>query len=179
MKEPDLFWKGVTPSAGSDDLASVALARLGRVQLIRIQTYLDALEATQSSHSSWDPKKAKFHPILRILHQLRREIRAVTDQQDLFQDFFIPLHEHPDKAMVLLKETSALLGSIRDDWEKLLEEYKLQKLHEVLVRRKTKHELKSSIKMQWKGFQWWAKAVDLNGVLQQLIDGMEERSGDV
>jgi hypothetical protein len=174
-KQSPLFWKDVNSPPNAHHLASAAMARLGMVQLVRIQTSLNALEAMQSKHSSWNPKKSKAHPVIDTIHQIRQEIRAVTDQQDLFQDFFIPLKEDPDKSMVLLKETRALLGTIRDDWGKFVEEYKLQKAHKLVVKRKARKKLKSSIEMQWKGFQWWTKAVDLNGVLQQLIDGMERR----
>jgi hypothetical protein len=178
----ELFWRNVSSETKPtrQDLASVALARLGRLQLIRIQTYLRQLVGAKSEKTAWQPQSKSFrdHFMHLTIERCQQEVRSVTDQQDLFQDFFIPAIHEPDKSMVLLKETRALLQSISEDWQKLVDDYELPKKtsKEKTDQRKTKNKLRHSMNMQWKSFQWWVKVVALDGVLQDLINGMDERS---
>jgi hypothetical protein len=185
-----LYWQGSTTLVTSDTEASRALAVLGTAQLTRIQSHLQDIRG-KDTKNSWNPKKAgalsskSKEPddddddddddnIHVIIHQLQKEIQALVDQQALFQDYFIPRTEDPDKAIVLLKETKALLGSIHDDWKQLVRTYELT--GKLKAPRRTRHKLKRSLKMQWKGFQWWVEAVDVEGAVQTLLAGMVRRS---
>ncbi|KAG7351422.1 hypothetical protein IV203_010782 [Nitzschia inconspicua] len=186
-----LYWDdAATPVEGNTE-ASIALAILGTTQLTRIQKDLQAL-LTKESENAWDPSKettttttsssssssSKLEPTLQdIIYRLQRQIQVVVDQQDLFQDFFIPFYENPDKTIILLKETKALLDTICDEWKQLVAEFELQTTATKVkdVHAKERHKLKHSLKVQWKGFQWWVQAVDVVDAVQLLLDGLARR----
>lgn len=182
MTQSPFYWEGAFTPIVSTMNVSTALAILGAVQFSRLQNDLQALLSKQS-RSAWDPRKAAKIPSIKepsvqdIVRRLQKEINIVVDQQNLFRDFFIPFDENPDKAILLLKEANALLGTIRDDWERLVQEYKLQKTEKHASKPKTRHKLRTSLKMQWRGFQWWVEAVDVSGAVEALFTGMLHRSG--
>lgn len=189
-----LYWSGDTAEQQPDlhTLAYVALAQLGKSQLIQVRLDLDRI-MIQQSKDAWDPQKAvtaQVYQLYQTIFRLRTVLRAVVDQQVLFQDFFIPFQEHPDKCMVLFKEARALLGLMEDDSRQLLNEYNftdttpskinqpgrsIRSSQRNKSKRSESKKLKQSLKVQWKGFQWWVKAVDLDSAIKQLIDGMEQR----
>jgi hypothetical protein len=129
--------------------------------------------------TSYPPTK-KAHEVHTTINWIRKELRVVTDEQDLFQDFFIPSTNLPDKSMVLLKETRALLGAINDEWNKLNDLYSNQSQKEKKKDdKKTTSKLKASIRslnIMWKGFQGWVKTIDLESVMEGLVDCLEKRA---
>jgi hypothetical protein len=170
------------------DLATSVLSVLGQYQLMRIQKQLQELTSPDLTgkhikSALWTayPFTQKAQQIHDTVRRIRRELRVVTDEQDLFQDFFIPSNDLlPGKSMVLLKETRALLGAINDEWNKLNDEYSfLQKEDDDKkdsTEKKTSSKIKASVRslnVMWKGFQGWVATIDLESAIQDLVDCME------
>jgi hypothetical protein len=172
-----------------NDLATSVLSVLGQYQLMRIQKQLQELTSPDLTgkhikSALWTaypftPKAQQIHDTVR---RIRRELRVVTDEQDLFQDFFIPSNDLlPGKSMVLLKETRALLGAINDEWNKLNDEYSFLEKEDddkkdSTEKKKTSSKIKASVRslnVMWKGFQGWVATIDLESAIQDLIDCME------
>jgi hypothetical protein len=172
-KESALFWKGIPNKAKGNELAASALSRLGQAQLTRIQVHLKQLMSETGSSSRSSTKKV---PLRETIHSLRKELRTFTDEQELFQEFFIPSTADSDKHMVLLKETRDLLGDLNDDWV----QWENEQERSAFLPKKQKHQaekaaekkLKSTLLQQWKAFQIWANTVKLNVVLQKLLEDL-------
>jgi len=180
-KESHLFWRqGVVVDVDDDeeqlpsgsDPATPSLQKLGKKQLETASYYLrESLPLCQLCIIMNETAHA-------IYHNLRKELRSLTDEFDLFAWVMFPVSSpicggcccpwvDTVAAVRVLKRARKILGDINDDWTAFSfyvekDEYPVEQ-----------ERLKNRIEGGWSAFKLWVKQVDLEGVLQYLGEVME------
>jgi len=160
-KESHLFWMHAETLPWGRDSATSSLQALGCVQIRNALSYLKQVSKFQ----------AVLHDnIHEVYHNLRKQVRSVTDEYDLFRSVMFPDSPETDEAIEILKTSRQLLGEINDDWTAYNDYY---------VRDKHKSERKrlaERIQDEWRSFLLWMDQTDIEATMEGLLDRMNGES---
>ncbi len=106
-KESRLFWNATLPNNRQhhpfgNDMATFSLQMVGTQQLSRSLTYL----RLAYPYKSVLQERAHEH-----FHNLRKELRCLADEFELFQWVMFPMTSETNNAILVLKSTRKRLGS--------------------------------------------------------------------
>jgi hypothetical protein len=136
------------------DPATESLQRLGRHQL---QQSIDYLQVVMT----YDHVLNKDDHL--DYHNLRKQLRSLVDEYDLFQDLMFP----NNASIPILRIARKKLGDINDDWT-AYSIYVEKHIHP-----DEQNRLRSEIRTQWDSFKNWVQEINFATVLQELIDSMD------
>jgi hypothetical protein len=156
-EESRLFWKTLDARATGADPATASLQFLGSGQLERALRYLRHAVPFESVLN----ESAHEH-----YHSLRKELRSLTDEFDLFGCVMVPTTPETSYAIELARQARQLLGSINDDWT----------AYSIYVDNNEyyseQERLAKSIDDAWASFKVWVKESDFEGAIQCLSKSM-------
>jgi hypothetical protein len=155
--ESRLFWKTLDARATGADPATPWLQFLGSRQLERALRYLKHAYPyesvlNESAHKDY--------------HSLRKELRSLTDEFELFGCVMVPTTPETSHAIALLTRARKLLGDINDDWTAYsiyVDNSEYYSEQERLAKR---------IDDEWASFKVWVETSDFEGAIQCLAQSM-------
>jgi hypothetical protein len=159
-KESRFYWisgdHNLRPRGG--DPATASLRVLGQIQLDTTLAYL-----------------ANAYPYISVLeekhqedyHNVRKALRAVTDEYQLFGSYMFPMTNQTSHAMNDLNIARTLLGDINDDWT-AREDYILNNVYI-----EEQGRLAEKTDLGWGSFKTWVGQSNFTGSLQYLKECMQ------
>jgi hypothetical protein len=156
-QESRLFWQTLPTRAKGADPATPCLQLLGSRQLERTLRYLKhaypyTSVMNESAHQQY--------------HNLRKELRSLVDEFELFGSVMIPTTYESDSAIEMLKRARKWLGDINDDWTAYSIYVDLNKYH------KKQERLANRINEAWSSFKLWVEESNFEGAMQCLAQRM-------
>lgn len=154
-KESRFYWisgdHNLRPSGG--DPATASLRVLGQIQL---DTTLAYLENAFPYVSVLEEKHQEGY------HNIRKALRAITDEYQLFGSYMFPMSNQTSHAMDDLNIARELLGDINDDWT-AREDYILNNVYN-----EEQARLAEKTDLGWGYFKTWVIQSNFTGSLQYL-----------
>jgi len=156
--ESRLFWQMLGLRARGGDPATPWLQYLGRGQLKRALKYLSRVTPFQSVLDEEHHKE---------YHNLRKELRSVNDEYDLFQWVMFPIKSGTPSVMGDIETARKLLGDMNDDWT----------AYEIYVQNDEypyeQERLAERINEEWPNFKRWCVETNFSKNLKYLIKKMD------
>jgi CHAD domain-containing protein len=156
-EESRLFWKTLDTRATGADPATPWLQFLAFKQLERALRYLRHAYPYESVLN----ENAHEH-----YHNLRKELRSLTDEFELFEWVMVPTTPETSSAIEVLKRARKLLGDINDDWT----------AYSIYVDNNEyyseQERLAKGINDAWASFKVWVEESDFEGAIQCLAQSM-------
>lgn len=159
-RESRLFWKKHADVPAGRDCAAGSLASLILTQIAtslslfkRVKRFDSVLESTVHDH----------------FHSLRKEIRCLTDEYDLFGAIVFP--EGCNAIISLLRRARQYLGDINDSWT-AFDTYSRTGMFAA-----ERSRLPLQIEEAWHTFRIWADKVDFEGALRNLTKCLHQEFG--
>eukprot|EP00978_Attheya_sp_CCMP212_P020722 scaffold59640_cov50-Attheya_sp.AAC.4 len=162
-KESRLFWNAKTTLPNNkhhpfgNDMATFSLQMVGTQQLSRSLMYLRLAYPYESVLQ----ERAHEH-----FHNLRKELRCLADEFELFQWVMFQMTSETDKSIIVLKSARKRLGDINDDWTAYTIYVENNEYH------KEQERLANRINKSWVSFKRWTKEVNLKIILHLLKRSM-------
>lgn len=153
--ESHLFWGDATTLPSGTDSATSSLRIIGTMQLKRALQYLYSV----FSYASVMDEYAHAH-----YHNLRKELRSIVDEYELFGSVMYPDTERVHSSMDVLTTARKLLGDINDDWTA----YSFYVENDEQYGEQTR--LARAIDEAWAYFQLWVHESKFEGAIQYLLD---------
>jgi hypothetical protein len=156
-KESHLFWQNAAALPSGSDSATSSLEMLGKLQLHQVLEYLwqavpyvSVLEEGAHQH----------------YHNLRKQLRSVVDEYELFGNVMYPETEQVASAMAVLTRARTRLGNINDDWTA----YSIYVENGEYYSEQQRLEIK--IDESWTKFRVWVHKVKFEDVIQYLVSSL-------
>ena len=156
-KESRLFWKDEQILPSGRDVATDSLRILGTKQLHRVLEYL----WLAYPYVSVLDEEAHVH-----YHNLRKELRSVVDEFELFGSIMYAITPKTNSAMKVLMRARKLLGDINDDWTA----YSIYVENDEYYSEQTR--LAKAIDDGWAYFQMWVHESNFEGAVQYLLENL-------
>ena len=156
-KESRLFWQTAERRPSGEDSATCSLQLLGSIQLEQVVTYFNLA----SPYVSVLDEDAHEH-----YHNLRKELRSVADEFELFGEIMFPMVPESVSSMEVIMKARKLLGDMNDDWTAYsiyVENDEYYDEQAMLARR---------IDDEWTYFKKWTYESDFEGVIRYLLENM-------
>jgi len=156
-KESRLFWQNAETLPSGRDSATDSLGAIGTIQLNQVLEYLWLVYP----YASVLDEDAHQH-----YHNLRKELRSVVDEFELFGSIMFPSSAQTDSAMTVLMRARKLLGDINDDWTA----YSIYVENDEYYSEQAR--LAKEIDDAWAYFQVWVHETNFEGAIQYLLDSL-------
>jgi hypothetical protein len=155
-RESRLFWKTIDALPSGSDAAPASLHVLGSRQTATALVYL----TLSFQYDSVLGTVAHEH-----YHNLRKELRSMTDEYDLLGTFMFPKSCLP--SIKRFKEARQILGDINDKWT-AYDDYVTYNMY-----RSEQKDLAKEIDRAWQGFRIWVEETDFEGTIRNVTMSMQ------
>lgn len=156
-QESRLFWQTLHTRAKGADPATPCLQLLGSKQLERALTYL---------RRAYPYTSVLNESVHKQFHNLRKELRSLVDEFELFGSVMIPTTHETNSAIEMLTRARKWLGDINDDWT----------AHGVYVDNNEypmeQERLAKRIDDSWASLKLWVDESNFEGAMQCLAQSM-------
>jgi hypothetical protein len=156
-RESRLFWKTMDAVPAGSDPAPSSLRVLGSRQTASALVYL----TLAFQYDSVLGTAAHEH-----YHDLRKELRSMTDEYDLLGSYMFPTSCAP--SIKLFKAARGILGDINDMWT-AYDDYVALGLY-----RSEQKELAKEIDRAWQSFRIWVEEVDFEDAIRNVTLSMQK-----
>lgn len=163
--ESHLFWLDARKVPSGNDLATPSLQKLALMQLNRALKYLNlAFGGDQQA-----VLKEAFH---QQYHNLRKELRSLVDEFELFDEVLTPMTPETKAAVQVLKDARKILGDMNDDFTA----YTLYVQND--IHHKDQALRAKKVRKAWTTFKQWTEDSDFEGAIKHLADCMKPPEGE-